>query len=153
MVILVIGLIIAVIVLGINNSEYRAANKELKQALKKYQQANNTATNISNAKAPSLSTNTSTKVTVTPLVNANQVIASKSSTKVSGENKVVMQPIKESIKKTSSLKNTEGIKNTFILMTGAILIVLAAIVFLTSTWHTVPNSLKTAVSLLLSLRP
>ena len=36
-------------------------------------------------------------------------------------------------------------KNTSILISGAILIVLAAIVFLTSTWNTIPDLLKTIV--------
>lgn len=46
--------------------------------------------------------------------------------------------------------NDEGVKNKFLLMTGAVLIVLAAIVFLTSTWHTIPNSIKTMVIVLLA---
>ena len=40
-------------------------------------------------------------------------------------------------------------KNTTILITGAILIVLAAIVFLMSTWNTVSNIIKTVVLVLL----
>ena len=44
----------------------------------------------------------------------------------------------------------ESVKNKFILMTGAILIVLAAIVFLTSTWHTIPDVVKTLVIILLA---
>ncbi len=47
-------------------------------------------------------------------------------------------------------KSDEGIKNKFILMTGAILIVLAAIVFLTSTWNVIPNILKTTIIVLLA---
>ena len=35
-------------------------------------------------------------------------------------------------------------------MAGAILIVLVAIVFLTSTWHTIPNVVKTSVIILLT---
>lgn len=44
----------------------------------------------------------------------------------------------------------ESVKNKFILMAGAVLIVLAAIVFLTSTWHTIPDVLKTIVIVLLA---
>ena len=50
---------------------------------------------------------------------------------------------------TSKVENDEGIKNKFILMTGASLIILAAVIFLTSTWHTIPNLLKTIVIMLL----
>ncbi len=40
-------------------------------------------------------------------------------------------------------------KNTSILITGALLIILSAIVFLTSTWNAIPNLLKTLVIILL----
>ena len=63
------------------------------------------------------------------------------------QEKIEKQIIEE---KKKTPKNTEGIKNKFILMTGAILIVLAAIVFLTSTWETIPNVIKTTVILLLA---
>ena len=46
-------------------------------------------------------------------------------------------------------KQERETKNTSILITGAILIVLAAIVFLMSTWNTVSNIIKTAVLVLL----
>jgi len=42
-------------------------------------------------------------------------------------------------------------KNIAILITGALFIILAAIVFLTSTWYTIPNVLKTVVLVLLSM--
>ena len=58
-------------------------------------------------------------------------------------NQNINQKIKEQ-------RDDEGIKNKFILMVGAILIVLAAIVFLTSTWHTIPNVVKTSVIILLT---
>ena len=60
---------------------------------------------------------------------------------------------KDSINNTQKLdkpKDDEGIKNKFILMAGAVLIVLAAIVFLTSTWHTIPDVIKTSVIILLT---
>ena len=46
-------------------------------------------------------------------------------------------------------KQERETKNTTILITGAILIVLAAIVFLMSTWNTVSNIVKTVVLVLL----
>ena len=40
-------------------------------------------------------------------------------------------------------------KNTSILITGALLIILSAIIFLMSTWNAIPNLLKTLVIILL----
>ena len=52
--------------------------------------------------------------------------------------------------KTSTKYDKSSNKNTAILITGAILIVLSAIVFLTSTWNVIPNILKTMVLVLLT---
>ena len=46
-------------------------------------------------------------------------------------------------------KNSRKTKNTLILIAGAILIVLAAIVFLMSTWNTIPNIIKTGTLIFL----
>ena len=51
---------------------------------------------------------------------------------------------------TSTKYDRSSNKNTAILITGAILIVLSAIVFLTSTWNVIPNILKTMVLVLLA---
>lgn len=62
----------------------------------------------------------------------------------------------QEIKKVKTITNEERIqkaqesKNTGILITGAVLIVLSAIVFLTSTWNAIPNLIKTLVIILLS---
>lgn len=56
--------------------------------------------------------------------------------------------IKEELKKKKE-KDDRIRKNTSILITGAVLIVLAAIVFLTSTWNAIPNFVKTVVIILL----
>ena len=68
------------------------------------------------------------------------------------EPKVESKPVTQAPPKVKNVKpkNNENVKNKYILMTGAILIVLAAIVFLTSTWHTIPNVVKTCVIVLLA---
>ena len=67
------------------------------------------------------------------------------------EPKVESKPVIQTPKaKKIKRKNDENVKNKYILMTGAILIVLAAIVFLTSTWYTIPNIVKTCVIVLLA---
>lgn len=58
-----------------------------------------------------------------------------------------MQSKKELAEKEKEKREREK-KNTSILVTGAILIVLSAIVFLMSTWHVIPNILKTIVMIL-----
>lgn len=69
------------------------------------------------------------------------------------ENKTVLrkkltEEEKQKIKLKKEKEERER-KNTTILITGAILIVLSAIVFLMSTWYTIPNILKTTVLVLL----
>lgn len=58
---------------------------------------------------------------------------------------------KEKINKENKIKNEKEQKNIAILVTGAACIVLSAIVFLMSTWNSIPNILKTVVLSLLTL--
>lgn len=51
----------------------------------------------------------------------------------------------EKTSKQNKVRNQKGQRNVAILITGAICIVLSAIVFLTSTWNSIPNILKTVV--------
>lgn len=57
------------------------------------------------------------------------------------EPKIVVEPKVEQRK----VVNKEQIKNTTILLTGAFLIILAAIILLLSTWNIMPNFIKTVV--------
>ncbi len=57
----------------------------------------------------------------------------------------------QKINKESKIKDEKEQKNIVILVTGAICIVLSAIVFLMSTWNSIPNILKTVVLSLLTL--
>ena len=54
------------------------------------------------------------------------------------------------VKAKEVVSDTEK-KNIAVLITGALFIILAAIVFLTSTWDTIPNVLKTIVLVLLTM--
>ena len=71
-------------------------------------------------------------------INTNRVV----------EKKVLTEEEKLELKKKKELEERER-KNTTVLITGAILIVLAAIVFLMSTWNSISNIIKTAVLVLL----
>lgn len=68
------------------------------------------------------------------------------------ENVDKAQEIKEvrTITREEKIRKEQENKNTGILITGAILIVLSAIVFLTSTWNAIPDFIKTLVIILLS---
>ena len=61
-------------------------------------------------------------------------------------NNVISEPVKEKI----VISDTEK-RNIAILITGALFIILSAIVFLMSTWYTIPNILKTVVLVLLTM--
>lgn len=64
------------------------------------------------------------------------------------EEKTLTEEEKQKIRLKKKVEEQER-KNTSILITGAILIVLAAIVFLTSAWNSIPNLIKTGVIILL----
>lgn len=64
------------------------------------------------------------------------------------EEKILTEEEKQKIKLKKKVEEQER-KNTSILITGAILIVLSAIVFLTSAWNSIPNLIKTCVIILL----
>lgn len=80
------------------------------------------------------------------LQKLRQTIPSK--TVVTEEKKKLTEEEKLEIRLRKEKKERES-KNTTILITGAVLIVLAAIVFLMSTWNTVSNIIKTVVLVLL----
>ena len=63
------------------------------------------------------------------------------------QNKENVKPILEKNK----IKNEKEKKNTTILATGAAFIILSAIVLLTSTWHIMPNVIKTVILLLIAV--
>ena len=57
----------------------------------------------------------------------------------------------EPLLEKNKIKNEKERKNTTILATGAAFIILAAIVLLTSTWHIMPNIIKTGILLLIAV--
>lgn len=77
---------------------------------------------------------------------SNKEIISKSNSTI--VDKCLTEEEKIEIQRNVERKEREK-KNTTVLITGAILIVLAAIVFLMSTWETISNIIKTAVLVLL----
>ncbi len=85
--------------------------------------------------------NSNTEITQDNTINAIKTEKGKEEAHLTPEEKE-KQRIKKKIEEQER-------KNTSILITGAILIVLAAIVFLLSTWNSIPDILKTSVIILL----
>ena len=85
--------------------------------------------------------------------SVNEEVSEKVQTQIPQKNVLKEKiPLSEKEKKRIALekeKKEREARNTTILITGAILIVLSAIVFLMSTWYTIPNILKTSVLVLL----
>ena len=84
--------------------------------------------------------------------NNTQVKSVENVQKLTQTNSEIKKELTEEEKLERKLKRERQereTKNTTILITGAILIVLAAIVFLMSTWNTVSNIIKTVVLVLL----
>lgn len=67
------------------------------------------------------------------------------------EPQAIVEQEKQELKTKKSVKNKQEHKNISILVTGSICIVLAAIVFLMSTWYAIPNILKTMVLALVTV--
>ena len=90
------------------------------------------------------------KVTVSErAIKENNVQVKTVETKKIIEPKVELSEEEKLERKLKKERQERETKNTTILIVGAILIVLAAIVFLMSTWNTVSNVIKTVVLVLL----
>lgn len=82
-------------------------------------------------------------------ITENNVQVKSVETKKIVEPKIELTEEEKVERKLKKERQERETKNTTILITGAILIVLAAIVFLMSTWNTVSNVIKTVVLVLL----
>lgn len=134
-----IALVVVVIIVLKNNSDYKKEVERLKKIINEKELKYNTNT-IKN-----LDSNTKENRSYT---ESEKNGANRDTIKiVEKENRTINEATLNKMQKEK--KSDEGVKNKFILMTGAVLIVLAAIVFLTSTWYTIPNIIKTIVIVLL----
>lgn len=75
----------------------------------------------------------------------NNVYAEKGTKEILQNNSSLAKENRKVNTCTSKKVNEEDSRNVAILITGAVLIVLSAIVFLMTTWYTIPNILKTVV--------
>ena len=116
-------MVVIISVLAYNLKELKEENAKLKKQLEQY--IENKEANIQQ-------------------VNINNKLESKVS-----ENEHIIENTMVNESSYDRNKKRENRKNTMILVSGSILIVLAAIVFLLSTWNTMPNIIKTAILVLL----
>ena len=114
-------------------------NKELKIKIQNL-------TKLENVSESKIEANNIQVKNIENIQNLSRVV--QNSTTISEEKKELTEEEKLE-KKLKRERQERETKNTTILITGAILIVLAAIVFLMSTWNTVSNIIKTVVLLLL----
>jgi len=127
--VLTIILIIIIICLLINKNNLEKEMRLLRKEIKKLKN-NNEKENIIKTEEKVLNTNN---------IEAKNSISNVNTERIKIDNKKV--------EKAQQVKQKE--KNSLVLIAGAILIVLAAIVFLTSTWDIVSNTVKTVTLLLL----
>ena len=126
---LILILIIVIIVLYARNSDLKREKENLEKIIEKLKKEKGTE-------------------------NQEELIENVKVSKIQAETNEVKNNTKDieiKVEKTNEEieEELQGQRNTAILVTGATLIVLAAIVFLTSTWSAIPNIVKTIVLVLL----
>jgi len=135
------------------NSKLKQMLKEREEELRKYVQANEDSEkviNIENSQAVKgatidddiLKNTIQQNRTIEDDVSKHDVIQNDI------EERKEDHQVKEDINTEELEKLEKESKNTLILGTGAVLIILAAIVFLVSSWYIIPNILKTVVLIL-----
>lgn len=154
-------LLIVLIVIGIwyinktNNTinQLKKENEKLKKQLSNYINLKNNE----NQENSDVIQDESSKIPNVQNINSRQTILSRQtipsrqtilSNSTKAEKRLLTEEEKIELRRKKELAERER-KNTTVLITGAILIVLAAIVFLMSTWNTVSNIIKTVVLVLL----
>lgn len=133
-------IVIILFLLYVNNvnkkiSDLERENRDLKRKLLEYQSNTVTERKVETINVQSQTT-----------VKTRQIIPDGTSNVE--PRKVLSEEEKQALKQKRERSEKEK-KNTTILITGSILIVLAAIVFLMSTWNTISNIIKTLVLVLL----
>lgn len=139
----VILVILIVLIIVSNNStinNLKEENKKLKKQIsimkefiKKYIPEGEKVSNVFSEKV---------SITEKTIINSEASFEKETYEEKAENIKEVKKVIQTKVKKPV---NAEDNKNILILITGAIFIILAAIVFLMTTWYTIPNILKTVV--------
>ena len=144
--ILIIGLLISTLVLYSKNTKLQRDIRRLKKQIQELQNSNNAHIQRNNITIPNAAVKVAYKVDVKPEINNYEEKVENQVTQEKQESQAPVMSQEEKIQyreKTEEEKQNE--RNTIILVTGATLIILAAILFLTSTWSIIPNIIKTIV--------
>ncbi len=134
--IFVIVIVVLVVLLQKSNEKNDFQNKKIHDLESQIEVLKNQINKIENEKEPKDNISISDNLNKEVLKNSEFVQKEKQ------DIQNVKVNIKEDDLKNEALNSIDK-KNNNILLTGSILIVLSAIVFLTSTWHTIPNIVKT----------
>ena len=135
--------IILIIVLVDKNSECKKLLEENRKLREKLKVNSESTTNINASKDD---------VIVKEINQAHQGCTQNSKEEIEKQQLLSQRFIEDQkINKENEIRKQKEQKNISILVTGAICIVLSAIVFLMSTWNSIPNILKTIVLSLLTL--
>ena len=126
-----VAFIVTVIVFSFVMSDINKQNKRLRKKVKELEQRLNGEI----VGEDSIFTQVIETVHETPVVNSILDV-------VQEQEDVGADSISVQKEKPKSEYSAKGIKNTLILISGAVFIILAAIVFLLSTWNHLPNVLK-----------
>ena len=135
--VLIVILFIIVIYQGNKIDELKKQINRLRKELKKYKQQVN------------LTNNSNQNVNVEQTSNADQVITNAQNVESATVKSSATAAVKTQVKPKPKVDPIAS-RNLSILITGSILIVLAAVAFLTTTWYSVPNFVKTLVLFLLA---
>ena len=124
---MIVILIVIIIVLALNLNDNIFEIKRLKNKIKQLEQKIKQLTNNTEA---SIEKNTSVQ-------------------NISMENKEIIKSNENVTTNQNNIRVKDEYKNNIILVTGSIFIILAAIIFLSSTWRIIPNIIKTLTLLTL----
>ena len=156
----VLGAIVVLIIVTIfvmkNNNELKEENKRLYAQLKQVIETRNEALKISGLTLEELKQQMGIPNTTRPMQTSNgQRVQSTQRPIQQNSQFAAQQSVQQNVQpirvapQVKPKKSKEETKNNFILMTGAFLIVLAAIVFLTSMWDTIGDIFKVGILTLL----
>ena len=156
----ILGAIVVLIIVTIfvmkNNNELKAENKRLYAQLKQVIETRNEALKISGLTLEELKQQMGIPNTTRPMQTSNVPRMQTAQRSIQHTNQSsVQQSVQQNAQQirvepqVKPKKSKEETKNNFILMTGAFLIVLAAIVFLTSMWDTIGDIFKVGILTLL----
>lgn len=147
--IIIVGLITGLIISIYNNKELKNENERLIKQVKKLSESRNELLKMNGLTLQDIQNKTSNANEAKNENAKNENVKNESIKEVTKETR--QHHTERNVSSQKPKKSEEETKNNFILMTGAFLIVLAAIVFLTSMWDIISDVFKVGVLSLLAV--